>query len=81
MNIAETIQSKVFHLPAQAREEILEFVEQVEGRYSSVEKTEGSNGDDSSTYPLRTIANLSFDVGISDLAERHDFYSTGKLEG
>jgi len=69
MNVAETIQQKVHRLPFEAQKEVLEIVEQVESRYQP--KTE---------HPLTLIANISIDMGVTDLAERHDFYAHGKLE-
>lgn len=31
-------------------------------------------------YPLSVLRNLATDMGVTDLAERHDFYAHGKLE-
>ena len=31
-------------------------------------------------HPLTTIRKMAVDVGVSDFAERHDFYANGKLE-
>ena len=31
-------------------------------------------------HALTLIANIAVDVGVTDLAERHDFYAHGKLE-
>lgn len=44
MNVAETIQRKVFHLPLKAQEEILEIVEQFEDRYHPGNETAPNNG-------------------------------------
>jgi hypothetical protein len=71
MNIVETIQQKVVHLPPQAQTEVLEIVEEIEERYKSADKKE---------HPLAKIAKMAKDLGVSDLAERHDFYANGKLE-
>lgn len=71
MNIVETIQQKVIHLPSQAQNEVLEIVEEIEERYKSENKKE---------HPLTKIAKMAKDLGVSDFAERHDFYSNGKLE-
>lgn len=30
--------------------------------------------------PLTRIAKMAKDVGVTDFAERHDFYANGKLE-
>ncbi len=67
MNVAETIQQKVYRLPLKAQQEVLEIVEQVESRYQTKE------------HPLTIIAKIQID-GPPDLAERHDFYAHGKLE-
>lgn len=80
MNVVETIQEKVFHLPPKAQEEVLEIVEQIEERYHASEGPTRSNGSSNHAYPLRLIADLSMDVGVTDFAERHDFYANGKLE-
>ncbi len=71
MNLAETIQQKVYRLPFEAQQEVLEIVEQVENRYQAKQKAE---------HPLTLIANMAVDAGVTDLAERHDFYAHGKLE-
>jgi hypothetical protein len=71
MNVAETIQQKVYRLPLKAQQEVLEIVEQVENRYQAKPPAE---------HPLTLIANMSMDVGVTDLAERHDFYAHGKSE-
>ncbi|MCY7347549.1 MAG: hypothetical protein LH614_15195 [Pyrinomonadaceae bacterium] len=70
MNTLETIQQKVFQLPPKAQEEVLEIVEQIAERYQIKE----------SVHPLTLIRELAVDVGVTDLAERHDFYAHGKLE-
>ena len=71
MNIVETIQQKVIQLPPQAQNEVLGIVERIEERYKSENKKEHS---------LTKIAKMAKDLGVSDFAERHDFYSNGKLE-
>jgi hypothetical protein len=73
MNIVETIQQKIIHLPPQAQEEVLEIIEQIEERYQSEDKKE-------TVHPLTLIRELAIDTGVTDLAERHDFYAHGKLE-
>ncbi|MCY7376295.1 MAG: hypothetical protein LH472_10040 [Pyrinomonadaceae bacterium] len=70
MNTIEIIQQKVFQLPPQAQEEVLEIVEQIAERYQTKQ----------SVHPLTLIRELAVDVGVDDLAERHDFYAHGKLE-
>ena len=73
MNIAETIQQKIIHLPPEAQEEVLEIVEQIEERYQAEDKNE-------TVHPLTLIREIAIDAGVTDLAERHDFYASGKLE-
>ena len=80
MSVVETIREKVFHLPPKAQEEVLRQVEQIEERYHISEDHAESNGNSKNTYPLRLIADLAMDVGVTDFAERHDFYANGKLE-
>jgi hypothetical protein len=82
MNTVETIQEKVTHLPPEAQEEVLQAVVQIEERFQKEETSTESNGDKTgeAIYPLTLIANLAVDVGVTDLAERHDFYAHGKLE-
>jgi hypothetical protein len=70
MNIVETIQQKVIQLPLQAQNEVLEIVEMIEERYFAEE---------ANLHPLNKISQIHID-GPIDLAERHDFYSNGKLE-
>ncbi len=69
-------------MPPQAQEEVLEAVEQIEERYqtkkTSAEPNAGKNGE--IIHPLTLIANIAIDAGVTDLAERHDFYAHGKLE-
>lgn len=73
MNLVETIQQKVIHLPPQAQAEVLEIIEQIEERYQAADKNE-------TVHPLTLIRKLAIDAGVTDLAERHDFYAHGKLE-
>ncbi len=73
MNVVETIQQKVYRLPPQAQQEVLEIVEQIGQRYQ-VETPEKA------VHPLTLIANMAKDLGVTDIAERHDFYAHGKLE-
>jgi predicted DNA-binding antitoxin AbrB/MazE fold protein len=39
------------------------------------------NGNGATIHPLTLIARLAVDTGVTDLAERHDTYAHGKLEG
>ncbi len=78
MSTIETIQEKVHRLPPAAQQEVLEAVEQIEQRYQKAETAAEQNGE--TVHPLTLIANMAVDVGVTDLAERHDFYAHGKLE-
>jgi len=78
MNVAETIQQKIVHLPPKAQEEVLEILEQIEQRYQTKQSFVEQNGE--VVYPLTLIAEIAIDAGVTDLAERHDFYAHGKLE-
>ena len=73
MNIAETIQQKIIRLPPKAQEELLEIVEQIEERYQTADKKE-------EVHALTLLAQISIDAGVTDLAERHDFYAHGKSD-
>lgn len=73
MNVVETIRQKIIHLPPQAQEEVLQIVEQIEERYQSADRKE-------TVHPLTLIREIAIDAGVTDLAERHDFYAHGKLE-
>ena len=79
MTIAETISQKVFHLPPKAQEEVLSIVERIEVRYSEDSQPFNENGAEG-RHVLDRIAELAVDVGVDDLAERHDYYAHGKLE-
>ncbi len=72
MNVIETIQQKVLHLPPKAQEEVLEIIEQIEERYQSEGKKE-------QVHALTLLAQISIDAP-PDFAEHHDFYAHGKLE-
>ncbi len=73
MNVVETIRQKVIHLPPKAQEEVLEIIERIEERYQAEDKKE-------TAHPLTLIREMAIDVGVTDLADRHDFYAHGKLE-
>ncbi|MGI8545212.1 MAG: hypothetical protein ACR2MD_17270 [Aridibacter sp.] len=78
MNTIETIQEKVYHLPTKAQEEVLEAIEQIEKRYKENETSNGQNIE--IEHPLTAIAKMAKDVGVSDLAERHGFYTNENLD-
>ena len=69
MTVAETIQAKVYRLPLAAQKEVLQTIEKMEESYKSKKE-----------HPLTKIAKIAKDVGVTDLAEKHDFYTSGKLE-
>ena len=71
MNIVETIQQKVIQLPPNAQNEVLEIIEKIEKRYQAENQKE---------HPLTKIAKMARDIGVTDFAEKHDFYVNGKLE-
>jgi len=77
MNTVDAIHQKVVDLPPDAQEEVLDAVMQIEQRYTALPETNGGNR---RKHPLNTIAELATDVGIADLADRHDFYARRKLE-
>jgi hypothetical protein len=79
MTTVEAINRKLSDLPPRAQEEVLEAVEEISERYRSGEMSERRNGNDQ-VHPLTLIAKLATDAGVSDLAERHDYYAHGKLE-
>jgi len=72
MNVAETIQQKVYHLPPAAQQEVLEIVEEIGKRYRTKEEKQ-------TAHPLDLLAEIQIDAP-PDFAERHDFYAHGKLE-
>ena len=80
MSTIETIQEKIQRLPSAAQEEVLEAVRQIERRYQ--EETSDAEQKDAQAvvHPLTLIAEMAVDVGVTDLAERHDYYAHGKLE-
>lgn len=79
MNTVETIQRKLIQLPPMAQEEVLGAVERIAERYTTNGDSIGDkNGEH--VHALTAIASLAVDVGVTDLAERHDFYAHGKLE-
>ena len=78
MNTIETIKEKVYHLPEKAQEEVLEAIEEIEKRYKKNGTSDEQNGE--TEHPLSSIAKMAKDIGVSDFAERHDFYANEKLE-
>lgn len=79
MSTLETIQRKIVHLPPEAQEEVLEAVERIEELYTS--KHPQIDLDSlRNTHPLSLIADMATDVGVVDLADRHDHYAHGKVE-
>ena len=80
MNVADTIREKVFHLPPKAQEDALRQIEQIEELYSNEENGTNNKGTVPRKHPLTLIKEMAVDVGVTDFAERHDFYAHGKLE-
>lgn len=60
-------------MPPQAQQEVLEIIEKIGKRYQIQKGTQ-------TKHPLTLIAEMAIDAGVSDLAERHDFYAHKKLE-
>ena len=79
MNVPETLTRKISNMPPQAQQEVLEAIEGIEEKYRSM-SAEETNGTNEGKYPLDLIADLAMDVGVSDFAERHDFYAHGKRD-
>jgi propanediol dehydratase small subunit len=80
MSTIETIKEKVQRLPLAAQEEVLEAVRQIEQRYQAKESASEQKDAQAVVHPLTLIAQIAVDVGVTDLAERHDYYAHGKLE-
>ena len=80
MTTLETIHQKVIHLPPKAQEEVLEAVERIEEQYQVEDVANSENGKSEGKHPLTLIAELALDAGVTDLAERHDFYAHRKVE-
>lgn len=78
MTVAETISKKVGHLPIQDQKQVLELVERIELRHKKDKIVTSNNGE--TKHPLTLLAELAVDMGVTDLADRHDFYAHGKLE-
>jgi hypothetical protein len=79
MNMVETIQSKLIHLPPKAQEEVLGAVERIEARYQSMHRRDENGYRGGSKNLFDRLAEIRID-GPADLSESHDFYAHGKLE-
>ncbi len=77
MNVAETINQKVIHLPPGAQEEVLELVEKIEVRYSNGNTAASGNG--GRRHLFESLSEIQIN-GPVDLSARHDFYAHGKIE-
>lgn len=75
----ETIQRKIVQLPPEAQEEVLEAVQRIEELYTSKNPQDVLRRP-RNTHPLSLIADMATDVGVIDLADRHDYYAHGKVE-
>ncbi len=80
MNTVETIQSKLIHLPPKAQEEVLGVIERIEARYRSFRDRDENGNSEGLEDIFDQLAEIQID-GPADLAERHDFYAHGKVEG
>lgn len=78
MTVVKTITEKVVRLPIRDQEEILEHVERIELRRRKNKTVKANNG--AAKHPLTLLAEMAVDMGVTDLADRHDFYAHGKLE-
>lgn len=78
MNTIETITQKVFHLPLNAQEEVLNAIEEIEKRYA----TNGDSNNETAVaaHALDLLAEIQLEDAPEDLAERHDFYANKQLE-
>lgn len=79
MSTIEIIQEKIQRLPVAAQEEVLAAVRQIERRLQEKEAA-SQNSPPEAVHPLTLIAQMAVDVGVTDLADRHDYYAHGKLE-
>jgi len=80
MSTIETIQEKIQRLPLAAQEEVLAAVHQIERRYQEEASATEQKDTQAVVHPLTLIAQMAVDVGVTDLADRHDYYAHGKLE-
>lgn len=78
MTVTEQITTRVQHLTPRDQKEILALVERMEIREKIHSDSAATNGN--LKHPLTEIADLAIDMGITDFADRHDFYAHGKIE-
>ncbi|HQU85451.1 MAG TPA: hypothetical protein PKY59_20080 [Pyrinomonadaceae bacterium] len=80
--VQEIYTKNILPLPDRAKLEIAALIlEDVTGKTANGKNTaEPEITTDEPVYALTLIANLAIDVGVDDLAERHDFYAHGRLE-
>lgn len=80
--VQEIYTKTILPLPDRAKLEIAALIlEDVTGKTAN--GTNPAKADittDEPVHALTLIADLAVDVGVDDLAERHDFYAHGKLE-
>jgi len=83
-DIQEIYTKTISPLPNSAKLQIATLIlEDVTGKTAiengkAVDESIKQNGEP--VHALTMIANMATDVGVTDLAERHDFYAHGKLE-
>ena len=80
MSTIETIQEKIQRLPLAAQEEVLAAVHQIERRYQEKASAAEQKDTQAVVHPLTLITQMTVDVKVTDLADRHDYYAHGKLE-
>jgi hypothetical protein len=78
MTVAETITEKISHLPIKDQQQVLQLVEQIELRQKKRHTSTSTNGE--VKHALTLLAEMAVDMGVTDLADRHDYYAHGKLE-
>lgn len=80
--VQEIYTKNILPLPDRAKLEIAALIlEDVTGKTANGKNTvEPEITTVEPVHALTLIANLAVDVGVDDLAERHDFYAHGKLE-
>ena len=63
-----------------SEQEQLKLAALIINRISDKPASANSEKKPTTEHPLTTIRKMAVDVGVTDFAERHDFYAHGKLE-
>lgn len=83
-NVQEIYTKTILPLPNREKLQIATLIlEDVTGKTKNekpqpIDESAEQNGEP--VHALTLIANMAVDVGVTDLAERHDFYAHGTLE-